>query len=279
MIEYTKGQVRSADGTTIGYRELGHGPALILMHGGMLASQHFMRLAEALGDLYRLCVPDRRGRGLSGPHGPNYCVQREVEDLRALIAATGARRVFGLSSGGLVTLRTALVTPELEEIALYEPPLSVGRSVPTAWLARYDEEVAAGKTTSALVSVMKGLGGDPVFGRIPRAVLVPLLSAGSRAQRRLPEDDVSVADLVPTEHFDMLLVDELADTLADYAEVKARVLLFGGTKSESYLHYSLERLATVLPDARSLMLPGVGHSAPDDDPLVVASALREFFTR
>jgi pimeloyl-ACP methyl ester carboxylesterase len=46
--EYSTGRVRSADGTTIGYRRCGRGPGLILLHGGMLAAQHFMKLAAAL---------------------------------------------------------------------------------------------------------------------------------------------------------------------------------------------------------------------------------------
>ncbi|MEU1641010.1 alpha/beta hydrolase, partial [Nonomuraea sp. NPDC005701] len=59
-------QVRSADGTTIGYRRSGRGPGLILVHGGMQASQHFTKLAAALSTEFTVYVPDRRGRGLSG---------------------------------------------------------------------------------------------------------------------------------------------------------------------------------------------------------------------
>lgn len=132
MPEYGKGQVRSADGTTIGYRQRGCGPGLILMHGGMQASQHLMKLADALCTDFRVYVPDRRGRGLSGPYGDGFGMQQEIEDLQALVTATGASRVFGLSSGALVTLRTALVTPSLDRIALYEPPCpSTARCRPT----------------------------------------------------------------------------------------------------------------------------------------------------
>ncbi|MEV6158989.1 alpha/beta hydrolase [Nonomuraea sp. NPDC052129] len=75
-------------------------------------------------------MPDRRGRGLSGPNGADFSLKREVEDLQALIATTGASQIFGLSSGALVVLRTDLVTPALDRVALYEPPLSIGGSVP-----------------------------------------------------------------------------------------------------------------------------------------------------
>ena len=66
---YTKGTVSSADGTQIGYRQLGSGPGLILLHGGVNASQHLMRLGSQLAHTFTVYIPDRRGRGLSGPLG------------------------------------------------------------------------------------------------------------------------------------------------------------------------------------------------------------------
>ncbi|NUP02896.1 MAG: alpha/beta hydrolase, partial [Nonomuraea sp.] len=270
-------QVRSADGTTIGYRSSGHGPALILLHGAMLASQHFTKLAAALSADFTVHVPDRRGRGLSGPHGAGFSVEREVEDLQALVAATGASRVFGLSSGALVLLRTALVTPSLDRIALYEPPLSIDGSVRMDWVPRFDREIAAEKRASALVTGLKGLNTEPsLFTRVPRFALVPLLAVGARLQGEGPPDEVPVEALIPTLHFDMQVIRETADTGMDYAALDARVLLLGGTKSAAYLKRALCELAEVLPNARSVTVPGVGHSGPEDDgaPLVVAEALR-----
>src|SRR4051812_27144058 len=83
------------DGTTIGYRQLGHGPGLILVHGAMQAAQNFMALAAALAADFTVYVPDRRGRGLSGPHGGRYGLASESEDIQALIAATGTEYLFG----------------------------------------------------------------------------------------------------------------------------------------------------------------------------------------
>ncbi|MEU4232216.1 alpha/beta hydrolase [Nonomuraea sp. NPDC026600] len=275
--DYSTGQVRSADGTTIGYRRCGRGPGLILLHGGMLAAQHFMKLAAALSADFTVYVPDRRGRGLSGPHGADFGVMREVEDLRALVTATGATRVFGLSSGALVTLRTALTTPALDRIALYEPPLSIDGSMPMGWVARYDREIAAGKIGSALVTALKGLDAAPVLGRVPRFVLVPFMAIGMRVQGDLPEDDVPIEALVPTQHFDMRLVREMAGTVKDYAALDARVLLLGGSKSPAYLDRTLDELAATLPHARRVTLAGLGHSGPEDHPQVVGAALHEFF--
>jgi len=94
IASHTTGSIHSKDGTTIGYRKLGHGPGLILLHGGMQSSRNFMRLAAALSDAFTLYIPDRRGRGLSGPHGQSYNLSRECEDIESLIAATGAHDIL-----------------------------------------------------------------------------------------------------------------------------------------------------------------------------------------
>jgi len=279
VADYSKGLVRSLDGTTIGYREYGGGAGLILVHGGMKAAQHFSKLAHTLGKSFNVYVPDRRGRGMSGPQGQDFGVQREVEDMQALIAATGARFIFGLSSGALVSLRTALFTPALDHVALYEPPLSINGSAPTAWVPRFDREIAAGRLAAALVTALKGTGVDPMFARLPRLVLAPVMAVALRARTRRP-DEVAIADLVPTQHFDVRIVRDMADTVPDYARLQARVLLLGGTRSPDYLSVALSELAAVLPHAQRVTLQGLTHEGPENDgqPFVVAKALRDFFT-
>ena len=68
------------------------------MHGGALASQHYMKLGGALADEFTVYIPDRRGRGMSGPYGPHYSIQREDEDLGAIVTDTGAQYVFRSTS-------------------------------------------------------------------------------------------------------------------------------------------------------------------------------------
>ena len=78
----------------------GAGPGLILISGGYLAAQHYMRLAGALADAFTVYVPDRRGRGVSGPPGDLYGMDRECEDVAALLAESGAEFLFGHSRAG-----------------------------------------------------------------------------------------------------------------------------------------------------------------------------------
>ncbi|MET7281775.1 alpha/beta hydrolase [Kribbella sp. NPDC005582] len=275
---YSKRSVVSVDGTVVGYRQMGGGPAVVLVHGSMLAAQHFTELAAALADEFTVIVPDRRGRGLSGPHGPDFGIEREVEDLQALVKETGAARVFGLSSGALIALRTAAVTPAIEKLALYEPPLSINGSVPSAWAGRYRREIAAGRTAAALATVLKGLRIEPAFTVVPRFALVPLLTLGLRSERN--GDDVPMTDLIPTMSADLGLVEQLADTTKDYAAVDAEVLLLEGSKSPAYFGIALDELSAVLPRSSRRVLPKLDHSAPTDDgnPQVVADVLRGFFS-
>ena len=98
--ELTTGSVSSADGTQIGYLRLGHGPAVVLLHGSNESARSHLQLAQALADEFTVYLPDRRGRGLSGPHRPDHGMRTEVEDLHAVLAESGAQRVFGVSAAG-----------------------------------------------------------------------------------------------------------------------------------------------------------------------------------
>jgi pimeloyl-ACP methyl ester carboxylesterase len=120
--------VASRDGTRIAYRQLGHGPGVVLVHGSMETGRNHMQLAEALADAFTLYLPDRRGRGDSGPSGDGYNIAREVEDLDALLTQTGATNLFGVSSGGLIALEAAHTLPSSAR------PRST--SLPCCWRAR-----------------------------------------------------------------------------------------------------------------------------------------------
>src|SRR5829696_914221 len=111
LTPYTKDFVTSADGTRIGYRQPGSGPGVVLLHGGVNASQHLMRLGSALAGTFTVYIPDRRGRGMSGPLGADYGLRAEDEDLAVLLKQTGARNVFGMADGALFALHGALSLP------------------------------------------------------------------------------------------------------------------------------------------------------------------------
>jgi pimeloyl-ACP methyl ester carboxylesterase len=277
---YTTGFATSKDGTTIAYRQLGLGPSLILLHGGMQAAKDLMRLATCLSDAFTLFIPNRRGRGPSGPHGDHYNMGRECEDLDALLAQTGAQNVFGLSSGALIALRGALTLPAIRKVAVYEPPLSIDHSSPTAWATRFDREVGEGKLAAALVTVLKGLQASPAFSTLPRWALVPLVTlALKNDDKSVADGDASMRTLIPTMHFDVQLVIETEGALESFRSIGAEVLLLGGSKSQAFLRIALDALSGALVRARRVEFQGLDHLGPANDgkPERVALELRKFF--
>jgi pimeloyl-ACP methyl ester carboxylesterase len=95
---------------------MGSGPGLLLIHGGINASQHMMKLGAALADAFTIYIPDRRGRGMSGPLGNNYSISREDEDLDALLQKTGAHLIFGTADGALFALHAAITLPAIQKV-------------------------------------------------------------------------------------------------------------------------------------------------------------------
>ena len=144
-------RVTSSDGTTIAFNRLGDGPPVILVCGGSTDRMANAPLAELLAEHFTVLNYDRRGRGDSGDTAP-YAVEREVEDLDAVIAeAGGSASVYGTSSGAALAMEAAASGLAVRKLALWEPPLILGESRrPPADLAeRYDEMIAAGRRGAA----------------------------------------------------------------------------------------------------------------------------------
>lgn len=116
----------SRDGTPIAYEVSGEGPAVIFVTGAMAAGASDAPLASLLSDRFSAVVYDRRGRGESGDTGP-FEVAREVEDIAALIEATGdgSAGLYGMSSGAALVVEAAASGLPVRKVAVYEPPFAV----------------------------------------------------------------------------------------------------------------------------------------------------------
>lgn len=116
--------VTSGDGTRIAVERSGAGPALVIVDGA-LCSRAFgpsEATAAALDADFTIYRYDRRGRGESGD-APPYAVEREVEDLHAVIGETGGpAMVYGISSGAALAIRAAATGAPISKLALFEPP-------------------------------------------------------------------------------------------------------------------------------------------------------------
>lgn len=266
--------VVSADGTAIGCEVTGRGPALVVVHGTLRAARHHRAMAMALGGDFTVWTFDRRGRGTSGPQGVDYGIDRECDDLAAVLAHSGATMVFGHSYGGLVALELALRDPAmLTRLAVYEPAISIDGAFTTGWLPELDAAVADGRVEDAVISVMRGL---ELLGpikdlprRLQRAMAKVIMRGDMAEETRI---------LLPTVHAEVVTAAGLDSTGDRYAGVGVETLLLTGERGPDYLRGVAERLHGIMPSATWTVLPRCAHNAPDlEAPDKVAAELRRYF--
>ena len=152
---FRPGITTGRDGVDLGWTSLGQGPGLVIVHGSMQSGRSQLELAQLLAPHFTVHLLDRRGRGRSGPYPPDGPrTEVEVDDLAAVLEATGATKVLGISSGGLITLRTALRTPLVARAAVFEPPLAVDGSIRLGLIDRFMRESDLDDTVNAMVTGM-----------------------------------------------------------------------------------------------------------------------------
>ena len=282
---YTTGMVTSRDGTVIGYRLLGRGPSVVLVHGGMSSGYNHLEMAEAMADAFTIYLPDRRGRGLSGPAAIDDNLNTDVEDIDALLSATGAHYIFGLSSGAIICLEAALRLPAVHKAAIFEPPLFIADPAnPPATLLRFDREMAKGDVAAALITAMKAAQmGPPILNLLPRRLLELLTRLLMKAEdKKPPVGYESTRILAATMHHDFQLVVEIAGRVERFREIRGEVLLLGGSKSPRFCRVDLDAMEKVVPHAQRVEFSGLGHAASwnrdrGGTPGPVAQELKRFF--
>lgn len=250
--------VLSADGTTISYTTMGAGPDLILLGGALRTARDYLPLASALAGSFTVHVVDRRGRGASGPQGPGYCLAKEVEDLLAVQAKTGARLVFGHSYGGLVALETARTAAVFERIAVYEPGVPAA-PVPTGWMAPYRERLAADDPYGAFVYFIRGSGGAPAFvAKMPHWYLRFAMRVGFRGEswRRM-------RPLLPANLAEHEQLAAQVGRLPEFAAVTAPVLILCGSRTAPSIRAEFAALRDALPNGTLETLDGLNHFGPE----------------
>src|SRR5215472_1237822 len=264
----TMSTVTSADGTTIGYDARGEGQPLIMVDGATAyraVSPTSGQVGELLRDEFRTYAYDRRGRGESGDTPP-YAVQREIEDLAALIEVAGApATVFGWSSGAVLALDAAVAGLPITRLALFEPPFVVDDSrppLPADYVERLDAAVADGRPGDAaelFLTASVGLPAEAVDG-IRQSEFWPVMEAVAPTigyDGRIMGTTMSGAPL-PRER---------------WAAVTVPTLVMYGTGTFPFIIAGTRALAELLPTATLLAVEGEQHSAPAG---VLACALRDF---
>ncbi len=274
----------SRDGTEIGYAKLGNGPGLILVQGAMGSAAHYADLAEALSGFFTVLTPDRRGRGMSPlAYRPGHDVGRDVEDVEAVQAASGARFIFGLSSGAMIALEAARRLSAIESAALYEPPF-YPHGIDRHGIVQFKAEVDRGDLASALVTAGRIVGLAPLPVRLlPKRVARRITGLLLRLNAERGDDAyLRLSELAPAMRYDFDVVATMQDAIGSVSTLHKPMLVLSGTRSPRYLQTAASRLAAVLPGSRRVVLPNLDHSGPwnvekGGQPRQVSSALMDFF--
>jgi len=247
--------VRSADGTAIAYDCAGDGPALILVGGAFSFRRYktWVQLFELLAPRFRVISYDRRGRGDSGD-ALTYAVEREIDDLYALVqAAGGSAHTFGMSSGGVLALRAAAAGVPIDRAVVYQPPFSVDASghLPAPDFGPRLRALAASRNRGATAGyfMREGMG-------VPRA-LVGLL----RVVRPIWRDLEAVAHTLPYDYAVMgATVHGKPLTREPWASIATPTLVIDGGKSPASLRLAADALAGLMPNAERLTLARQSHN-------------------
>ena len=239
--------VASADGTTIAYDRHGDGPPLVTAAGAFCARLTTDPLARALAERLTVLNYDRRGRGDSGDTAP-YAVEREIDDLAALIgAAGGSAAVFGHSSGATLALKAAASGLPITHLVLYEPPFNPDGSFP--------------RLPAGLAGELAGLVAD---GR--RGEAVELRHAPFRP---------GLEAIAHTLAYDAAIIGDRSLPAAMLATITIPALVITGEQSPPFLIGAARATAAALPAGQLAVLPGQTH---DINPEATAPAIIGFLS-
>jgi pimeloyl-ACP methyl ester carboxylesterase len=259
-------QVISKDGTRIVYDKVGKGPAIVFVEGATATRSSFEELANLLAPNFTVYYYDRRGRGDSSDRLP-YSVQKEIEDIEALIdEAGGAAYLYGISSGGALALEAASkLGNKVKKLAIYEVPYDereIGQAKWREYKTTLQESLQAGKNDDAVTAFMKLVD-------VPDEML-----AGMKQSPFWPE----LEKVAPTLAYDAACLGEDRKVPTEAAKhlTVPTLVLDGGASLQMYpnMHASAEKLAKLIPNAEWQTLEGQTHAV---DSKVLAPVLEKFF--
>jgi pimeloyl-ACP methyl ester carboxylesterase len=260
-------RVTSGDGTSIAYERSGNGPAVILVGGGLVdpvtgraGRWENAPLATELAKRFTVYNYDRRGRGDSGDTLP-YAVEREVEDLRALVAeAGGSAHLYGVSSGGALALEAAAAGVAVQRLAVYEVPYFTADDALRRWrgyLEQLGPALAEGRRDDAVELFMR-VAGAPEEG-IVQARNSPMWPGLEAIAHTLAYDAACLGDGRPP--------------TARLATITRPTLVATGGGADLF-EQAADAIAAGLPQAQRRTLEGQSHVV---DPKALAPVLERFF--
>lgn len=249
----------SKDGTRIAFERVGRGPALILVGGALSDRRGGKPLAEALRERFTVFTIDRRGRGDSTDTQP-YAVEREIEDLAALIEqAGGSAFLYGVSSGGALSLQAAasLGPAKVTRLAIYEAPYGQPEREFTETKTRVQQLVQSGPPGDAAAHFLSAIGMPP--------------PAVENMKRSPDWEKIKKTDF--TLNYDYAVLGNGAVPEA-VKRISIPTLVMDGEKGVPFVDAAADQIAKTIPNARRKTLAGQTHQAAPD---VVVPVLVDFF--
>ena len=223
-------------------------------------------LSALLSPHFTVFTYDRRGRGDSDNTKP-YAIEREIEDIEALIdEAGGSAFLFGISSGAVLAIQaTSKIGGKVKKLALYEAPFIVDDSrppIPEDYLTHLNELIAANRRSEAVKLFLKMVGMPAIL-----IFIMPFMPGWSKS--------TAVAHTLP---YDIIITqDDMRGKplpAKRWASVTVPTLVAVGGKSPAWMKHGMQALAGLLPNAQHCILPGQTHNI---DPKAIAPILEEFF--
>jgi pimeloyl-ACP methyl ester carboxylesterase len=275
--------VTSKDGTTIAFDQSGKGPAVILVTGALGTRSHATpnSMADILSKQFTAIDYDRRGRGDSGDTPP-YAVQREIEDIEALIdEAGGSAFLFGNSSGAILALEAARALPnKVRKLVMYEPPFIIDDSrppLPKDYVEQLNAATAAGRPGDAVeIFMTKAMLIPPEFVAMMRNA--PMSQTFGDDTGAKPPEWTDMEKVAHTLAYDgMIVKDFLAGKPLPpkrWASFTAPTLVIVGGNSEPFFHDGAQALVNDMPNAQRRTLEGQDHAV---SPAALEPMLTEFF--
>ncbi len=258
--------VTSKDSTTIAFDRSGEGAPIIIVNGALADRTATAPVAALLAPRFTVFAYDRRGLGSSGDTAP-YAVEREIEDLDALItAAGGSAFVYGHSSGAVLALEAAARGLAITKLALYEPPFIIDTSrppIPKDYTAQLNQLIATGRRGAAVEYFMTAAVGVPTEV-VTQMRQSPMWAGMEKVAHTLAYDGQIMGDNMAGRPF----------RARQWASVTIPTLVMDGGASEAWARNAVQALAGALPNAGRRTLAGQTHSV---DPAVLAPVLIEFF--
>jgi pimeloyl-ACP methyl ester carboxylesterase len=253
--------VVSTDGTKIAFDRLGEGPPLALVGGASVDRSSAAPLAELLAADLTVFNVDRRGRGDSGDTPP-YAVEREIEDIRAVLEeAGGSANLYGSSGGAALALEATAAGLPVRKLALWEPPyiLDETKRPPSDHVERLEKMIAEDRRGDAAAYFMREVVRAPAEF-VAEARTQPWWAAQEALAHTLVYDARVLGDYsLPT----------------DRAEsIDAPTLVLAGGIDFPWMRDTAHALANALPQGQTQMLEGQGHAV---DAAAIAPALKQFF--